>query len=253
MKIKIWYLLLLLMVAGCGDDGLGKTPLFGYSANNGEAPLPNDGVPVSGATVKAYSTAQDWIDGNTPLKTFTTDSKGRVESNDVFPATAVFFTESGAMNNWPVFLSQTMNTDPNIPDRRTAYATLYNTLMQNFITASGKTYLISDVLVNGVSVFASVDACSKDNYITLTKDAKLKYYEGANVCVGKSPLQTFDIPMIMGTKGANEATVNGVIAWGLFTVWPDAGNMVYIKKDFTQILFQVNNGNVNVTVYTLQI
>jgi hypothetical protein len=253
MKIKIWYLVFLLALAACKDDGSGATPVFGYIVLNGEAPLPNNGVPVSGATVKAYNSAQNWIDGNAPIKTFTVDSKGMFESNDVFSTNAVFYSESGAMNNWPVFLSAQLNNDPNIPNRYSGNATLFNTLMQDFITVSGKTFLLSDVLVNGVSVFASVDACSKDNYVTLTKDAKIIYNEGASVCAGKSPSQTFDIPMLNGTKGATETTVNGVIVWGLsIPTWTEAGNMVYIKKDFTQIMFKVNNGNENVTVYTLQ-
>ncbi|HUX97519.1 MAG TPA: hypothetical protein VMV47_17430 [Bacteroidales bacterium] len=253
MKFKIWYLLFLLVLAACKDDGSGSTPLFGYYVMNGEAtPMANEGVPAAGATVEVYSSAQSWIDGGTSIKTFTTDSKGMYESNESFSSTSVFFAKSGAYNNWPMFLTAQLNSDPNIIGRFTGNSTVFNTLLQNFETVSGKTFLFSDVLVNGVSVFANVDACSKDNYVKLTKDAKIIYNEGVSVCTGKSPSQTYDIQMTMGTKAASEGSVNGAIVWGLAIPWTEVGNMVYIKKDFTQIFFRVNNGNDNVTVYTLQ-
>lgn len=253
MKIKIWYLAFLFVIAACADDGLGKTPVFGYIVLDGEAPLVNNETArASDATVKAYSSAQAWINGEAPIKTFITDSKGMYESEDVFSSSAVFYAESGAMNNWPVFLTAQLNNDPNIPDRYSGYATVLNTFMQDFVNASGKTFLISDVLVNGVSVFSSADACSKDNFVQLTKDAKILNNEGANLCSGKSQSQEHAIPMAMGKKGATETTINGVIVWGLSTTWPEVENMFYIKKDFTQIMFKVNNGNEYVTVYSLQ-
>lgn len=242
----------LLVPAACGDDGSGSTPLFGYTVNDGEAPpVANANVPAVGATVEVYSSAQSWVDGGASIKTFTIDSKGIYESNDTFSSTSVFFAKSGAYNNWPMFLTAQLINDPNIPDRFAGYTTVYNTFMQNFLTVSGKTFLLSDVIVNGVSVFANVDACSKDNYVKLTKDAKILYNEGASVCAGKTPSQEHLIPMTMGTKSASEGTVNGVIVWGLSVpTWNDVANMVYIKKDFTQIMFRDNNQNV--TVYTLQ-
>jgi hypothetical protein len=249
MKIKVWYFLFLLLLAACKNDN--NSRLFWYNVNDGEAQLiANTSVPSVGATVEVYSSAQAWIDGAASIKTFTTGSKGSYESNDVFSSNAVFFAKNGTSNNWPYFLSDQLKSDPNIAGGFSGYTAIYNTFMQNFATASGKTYLLSDVRVNTVSIFANVSACSKDNYITLTKDAKIIYSEGANVCAGKTPTQTFVLSLINGTHAASETTINGVIVWRFNVTWPDVQNTVYIKKDFSQILFSDNIQTV--TIYTLQ-
>jgi len=250
MKIRIWHVVFLFILASCGkDDGLGSKSFY-FSTYNGEAGIFNDQYySLPNASVKAYSSAQSWLDGDAPILIFTTDSKGEYAANDKIAPGTVFFAEGMTFNNWPLLLSAELyvGDDGSV----SGSAILYNTFFQNFSAVSGKNFLISDVLVNGVSVFASADACSKDNFIQLTKDAKIVYNEGANVCTGKSTSQKFDIST--GKKSASETTVNGIAVWGLnVPAWTEVGGMVYIKKDFTQIMFKVNNGNEYVTVYTLQ-
>jgi hypothetical protein len=201
-------------------------------------------------TVQAYSSVQAWVDGNTPLLTFTTDSKGKYASNDIVPAGTVFYAESELYNDWPGFYTAVLfNGEGNT----SGSAFLYLSHLQNFEAVSGKNFLITDLLVNGVSAFASASACSKDNYITLTKDLKLILNEGANVCSGATAMQEFAMVGVGPVKNTSETTINGIIVYQFSIPWTEVGNVVYIKKDFTKLMFrQFSSPNEYISVYTLQ-
>jgi hypothetical protein len=168
--MKKIYLLFLLALVACGDDGEGKMRTFNFTVFDGEASPVNGSQPtIQGATVKVYASAQAWYNGDAPLKTYTTDSKGRIENFDVYDFGAIAYAESGSNNNWPQFVTDT-NLNPDIsgtPDVLVGSGTLYNTFLANFESVKTKSYLLSDVRVNAVSIFGSVSACSKDNFIKL--------------------------------------------------------------------------------------
>lgn len=254
MKIKIWIFIVLLGFLACGDDGEGTPPAFGYIVYDGEAPPVNNMIRRSSfANVKAYSSAEAWLNGDAPIKSFTVNDEGEYESEEVFPLSAVFYVENGAYNNWPHFLNEQLNEDPNITDRYTGTTTVFNTLKDQFLSVNSKIFLISDVLVNSVSVFGSVSDCSKDNYIQLTKNAKLIYSEGSSVCEGKSASQTYGLYLTQSLDDAMLETISGAYCYMVYVPWADVENYVFIKTDFTKIYFRVNvGGDEHVTVYTAQ-
>jgi hypothetical protein len=253
MKFKNWYVAaILLAVTACGDDGEGEQPTFYYSVFNGELPtVNNEQQPAAGATIKVYATAQAWLDGDSPLKTMTVNSKGRIDTFDKFPSTAVVYAESGVYTNWPGFLTAGLNEDPNLVGTLAGGSSVYDSFFQLFEGVSGKSFLISDVLVNGVSVFNSVSACSKDNFLMLRRDANLVYNEGADVCVGKTALQEF--PMNIFPKSqTTPVIINSTSFYRFTTSWAEVENYVYVKTDFTQVWFKTNDGNENIVIYTKQ-
>lgn len=249
MKLKNWYVAaMLLAVAACGDDGEGEQRTFSYTVYNGE--LNNE--PAAGATIEVYTTAQAWLDGDSPLKTMTVNTNGRIDTFDKFPSTAVVYAESGVYNNWPGFLTAVLSEDPNLVGTLAGGSPVYDSFFQFFEGVSGKTFLISDVLVNGVSIFNSVSVCSKDNFLMLRRDANLVYNEGADVCAGKTAMQEF--PMIIFPK--NQTTpviINSTSFYRFATSWTEVENYVYVKTDFTQVWFKTNDGgNENISIYTKQ-
>ncbi len=249
MKTKLWYLIFLLVFTSCGSDGDGSSTFY-FNTYNGEiGPVNNVNTPMPNVTVKAYSSVQAWFDGQTPLLTFTTGSNGEYASNDIVPAGTVFYTESGLYNNWPDFLTAVLYSGEG---STSGSAFLYNSFLQKFEDVSGKNFLITDVLVNGVSAFASASACSKDNYIRLTKDAKLTLDEGATICSGATATKAY--AMNVGVvKNSSETTIKGMIVYQFSIPWTEVENVVFITKDFTKIMFrQYSSSNEYITVYTLQ-
>jgi hypothetical protein len=249
MKTKIWYLLFLLAFAACKNDDNGSKSFY-FSTYNGEiGPVNNVNTPMPNVTVKAYSSVQAWVDGNTPLLTFTTDSKGEYASNEIVPVGTVFYAESGLYNDWPGFYTTELYSGEG---NTSGSAFLYLSHLQNFEAVSGKNFLITDLLVNGVSAFTSASACSKDNYIRLTKDPKLTLNEGATLCSGATAIQEF-VMSVSAIKYSSETTINGIIVYQFSIPWTDVENVVFIKKDFTKIMFrQYSSSNEYITVYTLQ-
>ena len=246
MKTKIWYLFFLLVFAACDNSDGDGASLFYFGAYDGT----NANAPIPGATVKVYSSAQAWVNGDTPYKTFTTDSKGLYRSNDVFPTTAVFFTEFGELNNWPEFLTYQpqIQTDGSI----SVYPSLNHTFLQDFLAISGKTFLISDVLVGDVSIFANLSECSKDNFVTITKENKLIYNEGASVCVDRNQVEEYDISVTYVGQ-TSEIYMNYDMTWQFSNNWAEASNLMYINKNFNKIMFKAwSEPGQPVIVYTLQ-
>jgi hypothetical protein len=250
MKTKIWYLLFLLAFVACKSDGNGSSTFY-FNTYNGEiGPINNVNTTMPNVTVKAYNSVQAWFDGQTPLLTFTTDSKGEYASNDIVPVGTVFYAESGLYNDWPGFFTTELYSGEG---NTSGSAFLYLSHLQNFEAVSGKNFLITDLLVNGVSAFASASACSKDNYIRLTKDAKLTLNEGATLCSGATAIQEFAMVGVGPVKNTSETTINGIIVYQFSIPWTDVENVVYIKKDFTKIMFrQYSSSNEYISVYTLQ-
>lgn len=261
MLRKSTYLLLtlLLVTAACGDDGEGSPGFFDYIVFQGEAPPINNQMQrAPNATVKVYASAQAWLDGEAPLKTYTANSQGEVfrqsEASDKFPNGAVVYAELEAANNWPVFLSQPLEEhDPGMPDYKSGSATLYNTFMNDFLNAASKSFLLTDLRVNNVSIFESVADCSKDNFLRLKKDGNLFYSEGANVCAGKTATANYEIIIPQSKINAPIITLNSTVLYDFGVIWADVNNKIYIKQDFTQIWFKTNEGiNEYISIYTRQ-
>jgi hypothetical protein len=256
MKFKSYFLIILLASTACSDgDGDGKRRTFSFSVFDGEAPpVDGHGQSAGGATIKVYSSAQAWIDGTAPLKTFTVNADGRIETFDRFEEGNVVYAESGAYNNWPQFLTQA-NLFPdfdNTPNVLVGSATVYNTFLSKFTAIDGKSFLLTDVRINGSSVFESVAACSKDNFLKLTLGAKLVYSEGANVCTDEEALQEFTMEIPNSTTFAGELILNGNAFYQFYTPWATVANNVLVRKDFSEVWFKVNDGNETITVYTKQ-
>lgn len=251
-------ILLFVMLSGlaisCGGDGEGHPGYFDYIVFNGEAP-PIDGQiqRAPNATVKVYQSAQAWLDGQAPLKTFTTNAQGEIlRANDKFPDGSVAYAESGSLNNWPEFLRNPLSEDPNYPDRRTGGSTLYETFMQNFLANETKIYLLTDLWVNGSSVFGSVADCSKDNFLKLKRNGDVLYSEGTDVCAGKEA--TTDFELIHNSVNQTAiVSMHSRIFYDVYIYWADVNNRIYIKTDFTEIWFKVNVGsNEQISIYTRQ-
>ena len=246
MKIKIWYLVLLIAFVACEEEEENLT--FFYSTYNGE--VDESSYPMPGVTVKAYSSSEAWYNNDAPIKTFTTDSEGKYISTDKFYDGTVFFAEELNYNNWPRFLSDDLNFQDD--GTLSAGALLYVSFLQDIESVSDKTFLISDVLLNDVSMFSSISDCSKDNYIMLSKDLKLMYNEGSDVCDGQSQQVEYDIN-ITRVNNTTEVYLNNHNTWQFGTNWDDAGYNAYITKDFTKIMFKTytDQGDL-ISVYSLQ-
>lgn len=244
-------LLFLLALFACGDDGEGKMRTFNFAVFDGEAAPVNGSQPtIQGATVKVYASAQAWYDGDAPLKTYTTNSKGRIENFDEYDFGVVAYAESGSYNNWPQFITEP-NLNPDIsgtPDVLVGSGTLYNTFLSDFEAVKNKNYLLTDVRVSGASVYGSVSVCSKDNRIKIEKNLKLIFSEASNVCDGAIASQEFNIFMFTGSKtNFISNTLAGYYEFN--TNWTDAGNKLYIKTNFSELRFIVGSTE---TVYTLE-
>ena len=178
---KLYVIFLLLVLLACSkNEEAPKTSTFFFEVNNTDEPTVNGQYPpVAGASVKVYSTQQSWLDGAVPIKTFTTDLKGKIESFDKFTNDNLFFVESGNLNNWPDALSTLLNAIPGIPGAASnpgamqGSANIRETFLSLFEGVSGKSFLLSDVRQNNISIFGNVSSCSKDNFIKLQKNAKL--------------------------------------------------------------------------------
>jgi hypothetical protein len=245
------YLLFLLALIACGDDGEGKMRTFNFTVFDGEASPVNGSQPtIQGATVKVYASAQAWYNGDTPLKTYTTDSKGRIENFDVFDFGAIAYAENGSYNNWPQFINDTnLNPDNSgTPGLLAGSAMLYNTFLADLEAVKTKNYLLTDVRVNTVSIFGSVATCSKDNFIKLQKNLKLIFSEAANICASASATQEFDIYLFTGTK-TNFISNSMAGHYEFNTNWTDTANKLYVKTDFSMLRFKVGDTE---TIYTLQ-
>jgi hypothetical protein len=253
-KLNAIFLLLVLLACSKNEEAP-KTTTFFFDVGNYDEPTVN-GIypPVAGASVKVYATQQSWLDGGTPIKTFTTDSKGKIESLDKFTDANLFFVESGNLNNWPDALSPILNTVPNFPGALQGSAFVRDSFLSLFEGVSGKSFLLTDVRQNNVSIFGSVSSCSKDNLIKLQKNLKLIYSEGASVCSGN--VATLEIPLpisFVGKKQSTPVTINATSLYEFSATWPEASNKIYVTMDFTQVWTKENvNGNIVVSIYTKQ-
>jgi hypothetical protein len=239
MKTSIISVALLLLITACGDDGVGNPKFSSFVT---------DGVnPIDGASIEIYPSIQNWINGDSPTKTYTTNAKGLVETNDQYTGAEFAYIEKGNLNNWPASVSESLTPDTAIPGRFNCNATLYNTFLQDFEAVNGKSFLLTDVTVNGSSIYSTVSACSKDNFIRLTKESKFIYSEGANICPGKTATSTHDVFVPV------EKPIGTTPIHNFQTNWSEITNGLFVFAGFNQIQTQENvSGNLVVSTYTLQ-
>ncbi len=258
---KLYVIFLLSILLACSkNEEAPKAITFFFEVFNIDEPTVNGQYPpVSGASVKVYATQQSWLDGGAPIKTFTTNSKGQIESFDKFTNDNLFFVESGNLNNWPDALSALLYAIPGIPGAASnpgamqGSANIRETFLSLFEGVSGKSFLLSDVRQNNISIFGNVSSCSKDNFIKLQKNAKLLYSEGASVCSGIAASQEFPLTGFIGKKLSTPVTINGTSLNEFSATWPEASNKVYVTMDFSQVWTKENvNGNIVVSIYTKQ-
>ena len=254
---KSYLIFLLLVIASCGDNGNGKSSnTFQYTVMLGDAPQVN-GQPqrAPGATIKVYTSGQAWFDGTAPLKTLTVDANGQVESADKFTLGNVVLAESGTLNNWPNFLfNPTLNEDPNLPGRLTGGVQIYDSFLSLFEGVSGKSFILSDVKLNGNSIFSNVSACSKDNFIKLQKNTKILVSEGASICSGQVASEEFTLIIPYTKSLATTRVINATTLYEFSCNWTNAEGKVYVKPDFTQVWISTYGGTANqtVSIYTKQ-
>ncbi len=234
-------LLLLLFAMACGEE---KLRTFEFDVRSAENTVNGQAQTVAGATVKVYSSVQAWLDGAAPLKTFTTDDKGSIRTFDKFDLSAVAYAEHGNWNNWPDLLTYPSFFLDNDGVIRGS-ARIGNSFLSDFESVKNKTYLISDVQVNGSSIFNNVSDCSKDNFVKLQINGKFLYSEGADICEEGTASHEYDL--ISLDLKSNAALNNGY--YELTTDWADVNYRIYINSAFSQIEFRVSNAK---TIYTLQ-
>lgn len=248
---KSYLIFLFLIIASCGDDGEGKPSSFYYTVLLGDTPS----VKVPGATIKIYTNVQAWIDGIAPLKTLTVGSNGQIETNDQFTLGNVVFAEMGTLNNWPYFVNYpTLNQDPNLPGTLAGGASIYESFLSLFEGVSGKSFVLSDVRINDVSVFGSVSDCSKDNSIMLQINAKLLFSEGATICSGQTATEEVELFIPNSKVLASTKAINGTTLFEFSCNWANAEGKVYVKQDFGQVWISTFGGTANetVSIYTKQ-
>ncbi len=251
---KLYVIFLLLVMVACKKDELGERTFY-FNVSDGEAPLSNGQTARSaGATIKVYSSAQAWVDGVTPLKTMTVDANGAISTFDKFALGNVVYAENGSLNNWPSFIKYAnLNEDPNLKGTLEGGTTVYSSFLSSFEEVSGKSFVLSDVRVNNISVFGNVSVCSKDNFLKLQKNLKLVFNEGTNVCVGQTASQEFDFNFVNPSKlQAIPTTINGISVYEFSIVFPGSNNILYVKTDFTQVLFKGISANQEISIYTKQ-
>lgn len=238
----------LLLAVACGDEE--DPDIFHFTVYNGES---NDGsggyLRAAGATVNIYAAPEAWLDGQDPIKTYTANAQGEMRGKDKFPDGAVPYVESGSLNNWPGFLYRPLQPNPNIADAKAGSASLFNTLMDDFMSVSNKSYLLTDLRVNGVSIFDAVSDCSEDNFLRLEKDGNLFFSEGSLVC--EDAVATAQYNILHPSAKSMITITNSFYVLGIS--WADVNNLIYIKTDFSEINFKTMEGpNEVVSVYTKQ-
>lgn len=136
-----------------------------------------NGAPVSGAIVNLFASQADY-NANLIKETFTSGSDGKVSSTKAEYASGDFYAE--ALKDdfivWPALAIKGGTNDYKLVLADNNY----------FKQLVGSHWVLSDVIVSGTSLFSSVSACSKDNYLVFNKDQTYEANEGASLCAGMS-------------------------------------------------------------------
>ncbi len=133
------------------------------------------GAGVAGATVNLYASQADY-NANIVKEVFTSGSDGKVSSTKAEYSSGNYYAEAlnGDFILWPAMQVKGGTMDYKL------------TLADNnyFKALVGPHWVLSDVIVSGTSLFSSVSACSKDNYLQFNKDLTYESNEGASLCAG---------------------------------------------------------------------
>ena len=255
MKRTVQVVLVLILMSCNKSEEAPKTRTFFFEVFNADEPTVNGlHPPVIGATVKVYDSKDSWLNNVAPIKTFTTNSKGQIESFDKFTDVNLIYVEYGLLNNWPETLTTLLFDDPGFPGSLQGSALVRESFLPLFESVNDKSFVLSDVLQNNVSIFGSVSACSKDNFIKLQKNAKLFYSEGATVCSGNAATQEFSMLGIVGKKQSTPVTINSTSLHEFPVSWPEANNKIYVNMNYTQVWTKVTIGSsVVVSIYTREL
>lgn len=212
---------------------------FDLTVNNGT------GVPVAGATLRIFASESDYFSGIVK-ETFTTDNNGVFSTTSSEYQDKQFYAEAekNGILSWP---ATAVKGQGNIIKLSNDYS-FYNDLV-------GKQWKLSNVTIDGASVWNSVSDCSKDDYIIFQKNLKTIYNQAANVCAGASATieTTFYLP-----SSKNE--INAFNSLSVFRIGVPGGGLVfndysllYVTTNFTVVILVGNTSGKQVVNYFTKI
>jgi hypothetical protein len=216
--------------------------LLAFSAcNKEEVPQYTVGVQVinlnnqflSGVEVKLYPSLIDFNNNSNVAITMTTNDDGLAATEQPLTGGNYFiWADKNDEDNWngdfdSVFVAFSNNI----------YQVITVQIGNTFSSALANTmWDLSDVIIDGVSVWDSLDVCYKDNYLEIKRDYIIKELEGDDVCPGSSPIiSSGNIdPGYVGQPGA----LGYLIPDNFFD------GTIYLSDDFSEIKVVIEENNI---------
>lgn len=179
---------------------------------------------ISGATVKLYSNLNDFSNDNNVAVTMTTDADGLASTEQKLAGGSyLIWAEKSGQDNWngeidTVLVAFTSGTFQIVT------VEIGNTFSE---ALANSVWDLSDVKVDGISVWDTLNVCYKDNFLEIARDYVIVEQEGDTICPGNSP--------IISSGNINPGYVGQPGQLGYLIPDNFYNGTIYLSADFSEI------------------
>lgn len=177
-KFALRVLFVSLLITACNDDDPEIIP------TSLQVVVKEGSTPVNATNVTLYTSQQDWMDGVNPVASGLTDSEGKITfMKELSPVVYYIDVFKDNTTNWHDEVALPVLTENQLNKAEVSVISSIG----NYITGkTEKSWVLTDALVEGVSIFTAVDDCEKDDVLFFQREEQLGLEDvGDLLCEGE--------------------------------------------------------------------
>lgn len=204
-----------------------------------------DGSPLSNVPVNLYDNTSDWESATNIIVSDTTSNDGKVTFKGLDSQMYFIDATSEGFANWGSTIESTILAENEV---NKLTLTLSDSRVNLLVGKKEKSYLLTDLRLEGFSLFSEVDECEKDNILFFQREENLGLEDlGEVTCVENESRQALfswvfseDESELVISDDGDESINYGIISMDenkmiLETTIPLEGQMVVVEVDFTAL------------------